>query len=163
MYVERNPYLSKYSRIFTNFHIDTFNRLARAAPKFNLRIVAINRRDYKGSTLYSEEELNELSNSDSDGYKAFMRLRGLEIARFMVWYVAKEKLPQANQDGTGGIAVLGWSAGNMTTMAFMTHASSYPTEVVQALKPYFKTFFIYGEIPPVDNSSFVIEMCMNRG
>lgn len=64
----------------------------------------------------------------------------------MVWVVNELNIPRASEDGTaGGLALLGWSMGNITTMAFLGNLKTYPDDVVQNLEPYFRTFFMYGK------------------
>ena len=74
-----------------------------------------------------------------------MKARGLELARFLVWVIKDQKIPPASEDGkTGGLALLGWSLGNITTMAFLGNLKSYPEDIVETLEPYLRTFLIYG-------------------
>ena len=125
--------------------LENFYRLLPFAQKHNLRIVAPNRRDYIGSTLFSEEELSALNGNDDVAHRAFLRDRGLEVAYFLKWIIDEMKIPQASEDGkAGGLALMGWSLGNTTTTAFLGHLQTYPPELVKALEPYLRTFFIYG-------------------
>ncbi|THH03872.1 hypothetical protein EW145_g5939 [Phellinidium pouzarii] len=130
-----------------SYHAQNFSRLFPLAQKYNLRIFALNRRDYTGSTPYTRAELDTLTGSDEDARLQFLKARGLEIARFLVWVITEKKIPQISADGTsGGLAVLGWSLGNVTTMAFLSYLSTYPQEVIETLGPFLRTFFIY-ELP----------------
>ncbi|KAH8114765.1 Alpha/Beta hydrolase protein [Phellopilus nigrolimitatus] len=126
------------------FNALTFSRLLPLAHKYNLRIIALNRRDYAGSTPFSDAELDVVRGKDDHAHKDFLQKRGLEIARFLVWVISEKKIPRTSEDGTlGGLALLGWSLGNATTLSFLAHLDSYPREVIIALEPYLKTFFLY--------------------
>ena len=130
-----------------------FSRLLPLATKYNLRVIALNRRDYVGSTLFSSSELEDLYSNDEAKHKEFLRDRGLEIARFLVWVIENCNIhPRATavSDGKprayGGISVLGWSLGNITTIEFLSNLKTYPQEVIDKLQPYISTFFIYGKL-----------------
>ncbi|KAL5510980.1 hypothetical protein ACEPAG_3699 [Sanghuangporus baumii] len=128
------------------YHAQNFSRLLPFAKQHNLRVIALNRRDYVGSTPYCESELAIINSNNDDAFPAFLRARGLEIARFLVWVIREKNIPRASSsaDGReGGLAVLGWSLGNLITMAFMRYLKSYPSEVVEAIRPYLRTFYIY--------------------
>ncbi|EJD04688.1 uncharacterized protein FOMMEDRAFT_27031 [Fomitiporia mediterranea MF3/22] len=126
------------------YHAQNFSRLLPIAKDHNLRIIALNRRDYVGSTPFSSAELEALNNSDVEAQVAFLKARGLEIARFLVWVITEKKIPTASADGKeGGLAVLGWSMGNLTTMAFMRHLNAYPRDLVESIRPYLRALYIY--------------------
>lgn len=113
--------------------------------KHNIRVVALNRRDYVGSTLFTPEELKDAFGTDEKKHKDFLKARGLEIAKFLVWVIDELKIPPRTPKGSGGLALLGWSLGNITTIAFLSNLKSYPREILEKLRPYFSTFFIYGK------------------
>lgn len=75
----------------------------------------------------------------------FLRDRGLEIARFLVWVIRELQIPPISQSGDeGGLALLGWSLGNITTLAFLSNLRTYPRDIVETLEPYLRTFVMYG-------------------
>ncbi|KAH8114764.1 hypothetical protein DFH11DRAFT_1508701 [Phellopilus nigrolimitatus] len=124
------------------FNALNFSRLLPLAHKHDLRIIAPNRRDYAGSTPFSDIELDVLNGKDDHAHMDFLQKRGLEIARFLVWIISEKKIPQSN--GTsGGLALLGWSLGNVTTLSFLAHLGSYPQEIIATLEPYLRTFCLY--------------------
>lgn len=128
--------------------IEIFSRLLPLAQSHNLRVIAFNRRDYAGSTPFSSAELAAITRADGSEHVDFLRARGLEVARFLLWVIREKKIPQASADADGargGLALLGWSLGNVTTMAFLRHLRSFPSDIVDALAPYLRTFFIYGK------------------
>ena len=75
-----------------------------------------------------------------------MRMRGLEIAAFLVWAIRELELPLKDELGRPGVSLIGWSLGNITTMAFLCYAATYPPEVIQTLEKYLGDLYIYGEI-----------------
>ena len=127
----------------------TFSRLLSPASRYNARIIAVNRRDYVHSTPLSGEELNALAGKDEDAHSRFLRDRGLEIARFLCYVITELKIPQASSknDATssGGLAIMGWSLGNLFSIAFVANLETYPPEVLRILEHYLKSLFIYGE------------------
>ena len=106
-------------------------------------MIAVNRRNYPGSTSVSDEELKVLDETDPACGSKFLRDRGLEIALLLVWIVEELKVPPANSEG-GGIVPLGWSMGNIWSMSFLRFFGSYPEYVRTPLKPYLRTFILYG-------------------
>ncbi|KAL5521136.1 hypothetical protein ACEPAG_9058 [Sanghuangporus baumii] len=130
-----------------SYNSRTFIRLFPLAPSYNLRIIAINRRDYTDSTQLSDSDLALLFSSNTENHKQFLRSRGLEIARFLAWVIDELKIPlqESQRDGArdGGLTLLGWSLGSITTLAFLRHLPSFPKELVDKLAPYLKTFIIY--------------------
>lgn len=128
-----------------------FSRLMPLAAKYGLRIIALNRRDYVGSTPFTTAELDDLLSDDDAKHRQFLQARGLEIARFLVWVIDELKIPPKTEaviDGEsktyGGLALMGWSLGNIQTILVLGHLMTYPREVVEKLKLFFRTLFIYG-------------------
>ncbi|KAI5122826.1 hypothetical protein M0805_003121 [Coniferiporia weirii] len=140
-----------------SYHAQTFARLLPLGAQHNLRILALNRRDYVGSTPYTPAELAALASDSAPVHAAFLRARALEVARFLVWAVSVLGIPRAGagkdkdkdkdggdgRRGGGGLALLGWSLGNVTTLAFLGHLAALPPDVRAALEPYLRWFFIY--------------------
>ncbi|KAI5117099.1 hypothetical protein M0805_009726 [Coniferiporia weirii] len=128
------------------YNAQNFSRLLPLAQRHNLRVIAFNRRDYAGSTPFSPAELSTISGTDTSVHDDFLRARGLEVARFLLWVIQEKQIPRASADADGaqgGLALLGWSFGNVTTIAFLRHLHSFPRDIVDALAPYLRTFFIY--------------------
>lgn len=123
-----------------------FSRLFPLAANYNLRIIAVNRRDYVGSSPFSQTELDDLHCDDVDRLKAFMRMRGLEIASFLVWAIRELELPLKDALGRPSLSLIGWSLGNITTIACLCYAASYPPDVIETLEKYLGDFYIYGEL-----------------
>ena len=122
-----------------------FRHLLPLARNHNLRVIAVNRRDYVGSTPFSQDELDAINSTDAQRHTEFLKRRGTEIGEFLTQLVKEKNLPPASGDGrSGGLALMGWSLGNVTTLAFLRHLRSYPENVLKTLDQYLRTFFIYG-------------------
>ena len=141
-----------YSNVLSNADVsykilqETFSKLISLGQKRQYRIIALNRRGYPGSTPFSAEELSLLLGKDEVSHKKYLYQRGLELASFLCHIIKDGNLhPASPGQGTGGIIMTGWSLGNAAGFAFLGHLDSYPTEIVQAIRPYLKAYFVYGE------------------
>lgn len=72
---------------------ENFSRLMPMAAMHDLRIIALNRRDYEGSTPFTAAELDDLLSDNDAKHRQFLQARGLEIARFLVWVIDELKIP----------------------------------------------------------------------
>lgn len=132
---------------------ENFARLFPLANERNLRIIALNRRDYKGSTLYSPEELSALPSLRTGGKDAekaqagFLTDRGFEIARFLARMIKDKDIPKISDNGVhGGIVLVGWSLGAITTLAFLANMSTYPYEIRELLSSHLRALLVYGSV-----------------
>lgn len=98
------------------------------AHAHNFRVIALNRRDYVGSTQFSQEELNIVNSKDPNELREFLKDRGCEILLFLNWVVEHKAVPCAREGGKGGIALLGWSLGNVTTLSMLAFLKEYEKE-----------------------------------
>lgn len=121
--------------------VDTFHKLFSLAAASNVRVVALNRRDYAGSTKYTDDNLKDLNAGD----KAFMERLGLEVAHFLLWFAEKHNIPKISADRkSGGFAVMGWSMGNATPMALLGYPDVVGKQNYEKLEPYFRKLVLYG-------------------
>jgi pimeloyl-ACP methyl ester carboxylesterase len=120
---------------------DSFVRLHEYAHKYNLRIVICNRRDYRGSTKYSDDELADLQ----AGRQSFQHLLGLQTAWFLEHFIKHENTPKVTADGrAGGFILVGWSFGNATTLALLAEADMIPQQLYKTLEPHLRSLVLYG-------------------
>ncbi|KAH7928984.1 hypothetical protein BV22DRAFT_1030006 [Leucogyrophana mollusca] len=103
-------------------------------------------RDYPGSTLYTESELEALAKPELQA--SALQARAMELAAFIHWFIETEDIPPIAQrpgsDGlTGGLSLVGWSAGNLQTLTLLAHAAKVPEKTRTLLDSYFRSFFIY--------------------
>lgn len=105
----------------------------------------MNRRDYPGSSPYSEGELSRLRTGDAKAHIDFARNRAGEFATFIRHYVEQNQIPQATEDqSAGGIVLLGWSAGNNFIIPILAHADSIDSETRLKIEPYLRSIAIFG-------------------
>ncbi|KAI1787185.1 hypothetical protein LXA43DRAFT_975377 [Ganoderma leucocontextum] len=104
-----------------------WDRVIALAPKAGVRFVAVNRRDYPGSTPLSPEEIGVLSSGTDDQKADFLKARGVEFATFVGLFAEKDSLPPISADGSsGGFAVLGWSLGCAFALAAVAAVDALP-------------------------------------
>lgn len=108
-----------------------------------MRIIAFNRRGYVGSTPYASEELESLKTKNVAVDSKFLRDRGLEIAKLLIWTVQELQIPSVSVKG-GGITLMGWSIGNITTMAMLRSLPTFPEGVRNVVVKYLRNFIVYG-------------------
>ena len=111
-----------------------------------MRVIALNRRDYVGSTPFSEVELSMIRMNDVKNLRAFLKDRGREILLFLIWLIEHKGIPRAKEGGGGGLALLGWSLGNVTTLVMLAFLGEYEEELVRKVQPWLTSFIIYGEL-----------------
>ena len=111
-----------------------------------MRVVSLARRDYEGSTLFTDEELSQLRGSDKTFHLQFLRERGYEVARFLIALADRHELPMKTDTG-GGITLMGWSLGISIMNAFIYFFSTYPKGLQDRLRKYLKSLVAYGTCP----------------
>lgn len=122
------------------FAAPVFKRVHALAQDRGIRFVALNRRNYPGSTPYSEEETNVLRNGTKEERDAYLRNRGHEIALFIDRFIEKTDIaPIFTTTGGGGIALLAWSAGSGLLTAMIAHADTLPRPVQSRLSSYIRS------------------------
>lgn len=128
----------------TQQRLAIFQKVIDLAPKANLRIVAINRRDYPGSTPLSPKHLASISGSD-EAKAAYLCDRGLEYLYFVDRFIQLKALPAISEDGkSGGVALLGWSLGASFTTAALASTSRLDIESKERLRKHLKTIILQG-------------------
>ena len=126
---------------------EIFRRLVPLAPEHNLRLVLINRRDYPGSSPYTEADLEKIAGNDSEMKDEFVRARALEFATFIKTFVEKEIIPKVSSDWKrGGITLMAWSSGNAYTLPLLSYADAIPEATRQFLEPYLRSLIVLGEL-----------------
>lgn len=124
----------------------TFNRILPLAPNHNLRLVVVNRRDYPGSSPYSDAEIESIKGGNADAHSKFVKARGREFATFINNFIEQNNIPRAAEDGkSGGIVLMAWSSGNYYTLSILTFADAIDDYIRKAIEPYFRSLMIFGE------------------
>ncbi|KAK1228856.1 hypothetical protein PQX77_008098 [Marasmius sp. AFHP31] len=125
----------------------TFEAIQGHAHPYNLRVIALNRRDYTGSSPVSDEELKALEGKDESRVREFFNNMGLHLALFIKKFVEEEGIPaileSENGRGRGGIAVMGWSLGTMTAVAPFAIPDIMSEDVYQVLVKYVQGLILY--------------------
>ena len=124
------------------------------AAQHGIRLVAPNLRGYPSSTPFSAEELAVIQRGEFASQDAFFAARGGEISAFLSWFIREHDIPPlsvvASADGrteslAGGVALLGWSYGTVTALAFLAHAHKLTEETQYFFEGYLRTCILYGK------------------
>ena len=134
------------------YHTGNFKKFIPLAPKFNARVVLVNRRDYPGSAPFTSEERAEFARLAStpagapgaaEAMELIMKERARELYDYLVQLVKRGGVVPA-QGKKGGLVLAGWSLGATWLSALLTHVASFPVEDVN-LKDYVTRIVYYGE------------------
>ncbi|KAG6831917.1 hypothetical protein H0H87_003415 [Tephrocybe sp. NHM501043] len=148
--------------------IDNLRKLHDYAHNLNLRTVIWNRRDYAGSTKYTEDELDDLKH----GRAAFLDRLGTQLAQFLLVFIERHNIPEINNERTkGGFAIMGWSLGNTTAISLFSRRDLFSTESYSLLETYVKDLIIYDatlyafgwKLPPDADHSVIYEPMSKLG
>ena len=105
----------------------------------------LNRRDYPGSSLYTDEDLANLKSTDKHAQDAFAKARAEEFATFIKSFIEQENIPKMSDDGKdGGIVFLSWSSGVAYSIPLLSSADSLSEETRNAVEPYLRSYVVFG-------------------
>ena len=79
-----------------------FEKLLPLAPQTGLRVVAINRRDYPGSSTIPASEVTTMQSGTDDEKTALVNKRGVEIATFIDRFTVRNGILPISADGKAG-------------------------------------------------------------
>ncbi|KAF9072658.1 hypothetical protein BDP27DRAFT_1217333 [Rhodocollybia butyracea] len=131
----------------------SFEKVHKYFLKNNIRSVAWNRRDYRGSSELTDADLEDLRL----GRKDFLDGRAVQMAQFLVLFIEKEHIIKVNfEENTGGIALMGWSMGVASVMPFFSDPSLFGEETYNFLEPYIKNLILLD--PPASSLGYP-EIC----
>ncbi|KAM5543802.1 hypothetical protein V8D89_002419 [Ganoderma adspersum] len=120
-----------------------WDRVIALAPKAGVRFVAVNRRDYPGSTPLSPDELSVLNSGTDDQKADYLKARGVEFATFFDIFAERNTLSPISPDGSsGGSAVLGWSLGCTFALASVAAVDALPGSVQARWKARMRTLIL---------------------
>ncbi|KAG6840111.1 hypothetical protein C0991_008901 [Blastosporella zonata] len=146
----------------TAFTGHNLKKLHDYAHGLNLRTLIWNRRDYAGSTKYTEDELDDLKH----GRRVFLDRLAAQLVQFLLLFIEQYDVPKVDVERrTGGFAIMGWSLGNTTALSLFSHTSLIPPEAYTLLKSYVKDLIIYDstlfafgwKLPPDADPSVIYE------
>lgn len=111
------------------------------AAKYDARTIVIQRKDYSGSTQFTEQELDDLNN----GRQAFLDQLAVTVANLLKCLIEELNIPKVSKDGKGGIALLGWSLGTSTALTIFKDLNVVLPELHDFLMPYMKNLIFFGQ------------------
>ncbi|KAJ3571793.1 hypothetical protein NP233_g3516 [Leucocoprinus birnbaumii] len=118
------------------FHFNSrgFIHLFPLASQFNLRLILAVRRDYEGSTRYTDAEISTLGSESP--FNFFAEAGGL-LAEFLYYLVKNTKVCEATKDRlAGGIAVAGWSLGSVFAQTMFYERTPIDEKTYTLIEPY---------------------------
>ncbi|KAJ7671870.1 hypothetical protein B0H17DRAFT_192833 [Mycena rosella] len=119
---------------------DGFVPLHEYAHKHNLRTVLWNRRDYHGSTKYTDDELADMN----AGRKIFHDRLAVQTAWFLEHFIKHENTPKVAANRTaGGFIIMGWSSGCPTVLAPFADPAVFPAGLYDTVEPYLRSLVLY--------------------
>ncbi|KAI6020201.1 hypothetical protein PISMIDRAFT_93384 [Pisolithus microcarpus 441] len=119
------------------FNGAVFRKLFPFGPNHNYRITSLYRRGYAPSSPWTEEEVALFTSSDSEDGNKFLRLAGLQIARFLLGFAASQEIPKYDKEkDIGGIVLHGWSLGTLYSQAVLSALDSLTAEELGQLENY---------------------------
>ncbi|KAJ3712686.1 hypothetical protein C8R42DRAFT_594451 [Lentinula raphanica] len=126
------------------FNANQFQILHQYAHAHNLRTVLLHRRGYIGSTPYTSEELREINH----GSKEFWERLSAQLVQFLEMLVEKEHIPKLQNMSShmsGGLAIMGWSAGCQMILALLgvAHSPMISNKGYVLLQNYIGKFLLY--------------------
>ncbi|EJD07447.1 uncharacterized protein FOMMEDRAFT_149976 [Fomitiporia mediterranea MF3/22] len=128
----------------TAFHGECFRRLLPLAPQHQIRLVLVNRRDYPGSTPYTEEDLEKIRVDNAETHDQFAKARAVEFAQFIKTFVENEDVPKASSDWKrGGVVLLAWSSGNSYTLPLLSYIDAIPIDTREIISQYLRSHVMF--------------------
>jgi len=131
----------------------TFQRLLPIAPSKSMRLICINRREYPGTTPFSDDEKRVIvSGSDEERYTFFQK-QGISLAKFVCRLIDQCAIPAptlskervgSKEIKKGGITVGAWSLGNVYMISIVACIDVVDKEVRNQLQVYVTGFLLWG-------------------
>ena len=107
-------------------------------------MICLSRREYEGSSPYTDEELKAMNHGSEEEQAKFLHEQGVLIALFVDGIIQTLSLPKA-----GGVTIVGWSLGNIFTIALRTCIGDLPVDIQERLRSYTRCFIYLGTISPM--------------
>ncbi|KAI0700662.1 hypothetical protein C8T65DRAFT_657414 [Cerioporus squamosus] len=121
-----------------------FERIMKTSVDAGVRFVALNRRDYPGSTPLTEDDLRVLESGTDEERAAFLRTQAVQLATFIDRYIQQNSIPAISPDRkTGGIILLGWSLGCTFGLSILSNADIYPEATRTRLALHLRTYIMF--------------------
>ncbi|KAJ3825474.1 Alpha/Beta hydrolase protein [Lentinula raphanica] len=137
----KTPYVTIFAVHGMCFTGLIFKKVSKIFYDKGFRFVAVNRRNFGGSSPYTPEELKELTGGDDEKKNAWLRLRGQEFGLFIAKFIQQNNLPPITPDGkSGGAVILGWSAGASLAIATLSIVDTLPQDARGLLSAHIRAF-----------------------
>ncbi|GJE91644.1 alpha/beta hydrolase [Phanerochaete sordida] len=123
-----------------------FERMLPHAATYGFRIIAMNSRDYSGSTPYTPDELSDYTSHNLDKQAAAVRRWAHEIGCFLVHVCSSLRIPRARalpRGQIGGLIMVAWSLSTMAALAMLGDARSLGEELSSQLALYLRKVILY--------------------
>ncbi|KAH9918268.1 Alpha/Beta hydrolase protein [Fomitopsis serialis] len=128
------PYITLFMVHGMGFTGPIFKKIQALAHSSNLRVVAMNRRGYAGSTPLTQAEANAPVVGSDEQKAAYLADRGIEIANFVDSFIQKHDLPHITADRKGGgVGLLGWSSGSVSALSAVAWVDRLPSDTQRRL------------------------------
>ncbi|KAJ7605120.1 hypothetical protein DFH06DRAFT_1385405 [Mycena polygramma] len=119
---------------------DGFVPLHEHARQHNLRVITLNRRDYRGSTKYTNAELEDLKG----GRKIFQDRLAMQLAWFLEHLINHEGISKVSwKCKSGGLILVAWSFGNATMLSLFSDPIVIPNALYETIEPYLLSVVLY--------------------
>jgi len=122
------------------FNAKNFDRVHTHAAANNMRVIALQRRNYPGSSPYTEAEIVEMKN----GSKSILDGFAISMAYFINYLAHNLSIPKVSQDRkSGGVALVSWSMAALVAMPLFSDLEVIPSELHPVLEDYVKDLVFY--------------------
>ncbi|KAF8992675.1 hypothetical protein BDQ17DRAFT_1253724 [Cyathus striatus] len=122
------------------FNGNTFRRLHSFASASNIRFIVMTRKDYRGSSPYTDEELNDLNN----GFPIFFDRIAVVVANFIRYVIKTLDIPKVTSGNRGGgVSLLGWSIGVASILPLFSGCTAIGGKLYNELKDYVKDIILH--------------------
>ncbi|OSD07671.1 hypothetical protein PYCCODRAFT_1448944 [Trametes coccinea BRFM310] len=120
-----NGYTTMFALHGVGFTGAIFEKVMSPATSASIRFVAINRRDYPGSTPFTPDDLKSVTSGTNEEKAAFVKARGLELASFIDQFIVRNNIPPVSKEGKhGGFALIGWSYGSFVALSAVANVDA---------------------------------------
>jgi pimeloyl-ACP methyl ester carboxylesterase len=127
----------------TTLYSDNMERLLPFAHKYNIRLILVMRRDYPGSSPFTDED-KALA---AENRELFFKTTGALYLQFMHHILKNTYVCKATEDRSkGGICLAAWSLGNGFAMWTARENDLLDKKVYDDLEPYFNTYIFIGKL-----------------
>lgn len=113
------------------------------APKYGIRVITMNCRDYRGSTPYTPEELGHMTDPDLAVQASAVRRWGREIGQFLEYVCKTLHIPAGTTGQAGGVVLAAWSMSGIASLSILGDPETLGTDLAQSLAPYVRKVILY--------------------